>query len=364
MMRRHLAVLMLVAALALPACTPRSEQRGDEDRVAWTWFAPAGARVGVPAADERGVAVVSGQHELVMLDDDGIEQWRAPHLGLRRLAPVMFDDVVVASADDDVAAFDRRTGSHRWTVPVLAVRSVPTLANAPTKAGDHTVVATTTGGSTVAIDVASGLARWTSPPLPGQVLDSAAVGENAVAVTWEPRFVGDVSGVAVYDLDDGTERWRSELAFGPTGAPAIIRDEVVVVTADQRIEAFALDDGRARWSLRTPGAGAPAAAPVGRADDVLVVDRLGVISAVRAGRLLWRHDTGGAIDLAPPVSGVGRVIVALAGGEVVGVTARRATKVSVPTGIVGAALRPDNDLVVAFETASAAGVRRIRDGRR
>lgn len=343
-----------LASLAIAACASDGAVKDPARRDAgWTWSAPHGSRVGIPGSHGDGdVGFVVGQHELVVLDGKGRVRWRSRYVGLRRVAPAFFQDHVVAAADDAVVGFDRRTGAKRWSVPT------PARANAPVAAAGL-AVATSTDGSTRAVDVTSGAVRWTAAPVPGQVLGVAAARGGAVAHTWEPRYPGQVSGVIVYDLDDGDERWRVELTPGPTGAPAIVGDEVVAVTADQRIEAFALDDGRPRWAVRTPGAGAPAAAPVGRANDVLVVDRLGVISAVRSGRVLWRHDTGGAIDLAPVAADRHTAVVVLAGGDVVSVTADDVSTVRVPDGTVGAAVQRGVHVTAAFETNHGSGVTRL-----
>lgn len=351
------ALTMLVATACAPV-TPihppappaSSAPAPDAAGLTWTWHAPAGARVGVPAVDGDDLAFVAGQRELVVVDHQGRERWRAPHVGLRRVAPAFIGDVVVASADDAVVAFDRATGRPRWTVPV------PARANAPSPAGASTVVVSTTDGTTRRVDVDTAEVVWVSPAVPGQVLGVAAAGAGAAAVTWEPQFVDQGSGLIVYDLDDGEVRWRVELPPGPTGAPGIVGDEVVVVDASQTIRSFALDDGRPGWSLRTPGAGPAAAAPIGRADDVIVIDRLGVISCVRDGRLRWRHDTDGAIYLAPPASNGRTAVAVLAGGATFAVAGDKATELRVPDGVVGAAVRHDGGIAVAFEHDHGAGV--------
>ena len=283
----------LVAAIVLASCAHASA--APRPRATWTWAAPSPAYVGMPAS---GRVVTYGHSVLVRLDDGGHVRWHAPLVGLRDVAPLVTDTDVIAATDDGVAAFRADDGSPTWRAAVGDRASTPVLA------GGRPVV-TTWDGRVVAL----GDGGWTAS-LDGDSLGPPASANGVVVASWD-------SGVAAFDAVSGAPKWRHAFDGDGTSAPAAANGVAIVVAPDFKIHAFDLDTGRPRWSVDTPGAGAPEAPPVTRGDEVAAADRDGNLSVVnvRTGRRLWSARVDAAVDRAGPVFVGERVALPLDDGR-------------------------------------------------
>ncbi|GIE99629.1 hsp70 family protein [Paractinoplanes rishiriensis] len=102
--------------------------------------------------------------------------------------------------------------------------------------------------------------------------------------------------------------WRTATGVPATGAPAVAGDRVLVGGQDGTLRAYRRADGQLDWELAV-GAGLRVADRVA-AGVAYATTADGAVLAVDAerGEVLWRRDTGGAVD-ARPVAGDDRVFV-------------------------------------------------------
>ncbi len=104
----------------------------------------------------------------------------------------------------------------------------------------------TRDGYLVALDLLTGLPRWTFD-LSGYPVSSApAVYDRTV-------FVG--SGYAVYaiDAERGIERWRFEMSYAGESSPVVSEGIVYVASKERTLYALDAVTGEKRWSYRTEG---------------------------------------------------------------------------------------------------------------
>lgn len=187
---------------------------------------------------------------VVLLDAaSGRERWRTSfprpadvsHDSGSAGGPVLLEDeVLAASAEGIVYAFDRRTGSVRWTLPRWST-AAPTPADPRerdfrplARAGQRLLVGSLSG-DVIAYDLRDRAERWR--------YTSARNGSIAFRMASDDRtvFVPYVDGCLVaLDAEDGRERWRTSDAFtGFIWPPAIARDRVFAADAEGGFFAFA-----------------------------------------------------------------------------------------------------------------------------
>ncbi len=344
---RWWSVVVVASALALAmAGCGADEPGGDADRstsggepdsgatasptTAWEWMAPDPSYAGMPAADGDEVAATYGTLGLVLLDGtDGDVVWQTERLDLRDVAPRFAPGVVLAAADDGVAAFERDTGVIRWDA-TLGER-----ANTPVVARGRAVVSTWEG-SLVALDLADGRVAW-RVRLPGPALGPAATDGSVVVATWAS---GREAGAVAIEAADGRQRWAVPLEGDAVSAPAIAGGTggggdaaappvAVVVAGDIAAHGLDLADGTERWRTDTEGAGSPEVPPLALGDgEVLVAHRLGGLALLDAatGRSRWTASSDGVAVRGGPAAAApdgpfafplddGRVLVAAPGQE-------------------------------------------------
>lgn len=319
---------------------------------AWRWTAPRQAGVGMPTADERGIAFTYGHNSVVLLSPDGREHWQSRHVGVRDVAPALTDDAIVAATDDGVVAFDRATGARLWQT------AIGERANTPAVTGGRAVVSTW-DGSLVGIDVASGAVLWRTP-IGGGALGPAAASGDVAVTTWETERGTDAGATAV-DVSSGAVRWTVALMPRGVSAPAIATagaEPAVVVVVDGSLAARALDmgSGEERWQAGIEGAGSPEVPPLPLAEgDVLVAHRLGgVVLFNFEGVPLWSESSDGAAvrgGAAGPGDN-GRFALPLDDGRVLLAGPDGDGEVLDPPGLVSAVGRgPGGELLVATDQA-------------
>jgi outer membrane assembly lipoprotein YfgL len=126
-------------------------------------------------------------------------------------------------------------------------------------ARDGVFVVAATDGTVLALDAATGQARWR-----GQVGTSLSAGVGSD---------GRYAAVATRDneivvLDNGTERWRKRLNSRITTAPLVAGERVFVMGVDRVVAAYDAIDGRLLWRLHRPG-------------DALTLSQPGVLAAYK-----------------------------------------------------------------------------------
>jgi len=284
---RTLAVT-LAAATALAGCGvaedaasgDQAEGNGTERELLaelemeWMWSPPPPASVGMPAAEGEDVAVTWGRQRLVVLDRAGALRWESPRQDLRDVAPVFTSQLVLAPTEDGLAAFDRRSGRARWEAKLGDRTNTPAISGA-------TAVVTTWEGNLAGIDLRDGKVRWQTK-LGGNSLGPPAASGTTVVATFATQVK---AGAVAVDAASGRQRWAVALpagAAGGTSAPAIVAvpgagDVAVVVAADLAAHGLSLDNGAERWRSEVEGAGSPEVPPL----------------ALAGGKVLAAHQLGG-----------------------------------------------------------------------
>jgi outer membrane protein assembly factor BamB len=254
-------------------------------------------------------AEVDGERRLYALSaDTGEVEWAtaSPEGVLAGGTPALADAVVyttvkLGEADEAplrVAAFDARSGDHRWTA-----RAGEHVTGAVAVANGSVFVCDTTAERLYAFDAADGSVRWRSDR---EGFGAPVVGGDTVFV----RSVSDGS-LRAFATADGSSRWRRRL--GDVASVAVADGTLYVVAggagadADRRAaRLLALDvaTGERRWGTEASATTAPTVT-----DETVYVGgrperRTGRIAAYNrsSGEFLWQFDRSQAYegDALPP----------------------------------------------------------------
>ncbi len=267
---------------------------------------------------------VAGPEGLTALDPaDGTRDWRYRVRSDAALTdavgvywPVVHGDTVYALqsiSDDDVTfergvvAVDAASGDARWTTTLPG-----TLGPPPST--DGAIVAVTLGdGSLIALDASGGATAWTAAAaaLGAATYIRPTIGRGLVLVGLSD------GGTAALDAGTGTMVWHRP-GQGDTIASISIAGPDVLVNASTTLTALDAETGTVRWtaSVQASGPMFPLASIPGGTVDTIVVgstDAMDVASVLAldagTGTELWRvtTDAYGAI-LSPLVTG-GRIVV-------------------------------------------------------
>lgn len=360
-------LVVLLAALGLGAvlagCQDRPAGRAVPDgagppppslQPSWRWVAPPPSYVGMPAADDAGVAVTYGHSHLVLLDRAGSARWTADRLRLRDVAPRLTPEAVLAATEEGLVSFDRATGSARWEVRLGERANTPVLAGAR-------VVVSTWEGTLVGVDPADGEVAW-RVRLPGSALGPPAGSAGVVVATWAASG-GGAAGMVAVDPATGRQRWAADLPPGGLSAPGLVAPAgggtplAVAVAGDLAAHALATDSGQERWRSPVEGAGSPEVAPFDAGGgSVLVAHRLGGMALLDAadGRSEWTASSdGAAVRGGPAGPGPGGLFaLPLHDGRLLLAGPDRPDQVLDPPGRVsGVAAGPGGALLVALREA-------------
>lgn len=126
-----------------------------------------------------------------------------------------------------------------WSYRVGSVDGTSTLSVA-----NGVVVAASTDGEVVALDLASGKERWRGQA--GGALSAAAGsdGRYAAVVTQGNELVA---------FDQGKVRWRERLPGRVITSPLVAGERVFVQAVDRSVRAYDVQDGRWLWQYQRPG---------------------------------------------------------------------------------------------------------------
>ena len=326
--------------------------------VAWQWPAPPPAYVGMPAADDHGVAATFGHHGLVLLTPTGVVRWQVDHDRLRDVAPALGSDVVVAATEGGVVAFDRATGAERWAAPLGEERPTQPVLT------PELAVVLTWEGHAVAFGRADGKERWRRELRGGAMAPPVTDGTRVIAV-WQG---GAAAGIDALDLRSGATAWSQTLEPGGVGGPAIARSRgssvVVVAAGDLRVHAFDTSDGGSRWVTDTAGgAGSPEVPPAAVGDDIVVADRLTGLTRLAAadGARRWTvPGPGAAVRGGPAVLAGGVVALPVDEGGLLVTAGRRPPGLYASEGRVSGLARVGALLVVATREAERNSITALR----
>jgi outer membrane protein assembly factor BamB len=252
------ALLVVLAALATaafafqghsaprPAATARKLGDTIHPRVHERWRVPlVGSFVGLPATDQAGVVVTSGEAQVVGISRVGKVDWTTAVDGALANAPRLDGDRVFVAGKRVVAALDRDTGQVVWSVPT-AQGDTDNRANRPVVAGDSVVV-TAADGLVLGLDRATGAERWRN------VLPTATTAEPAVGATSDGAPVVAIVGIAQWwgiAPDTGATLWSGDIGLYGTSSPVVYPDGldlVAAVASDEHVFAVDARTGAPRW---------------------------------------------------------------------------------------------------------------------
>ncbi|MFM2447531.1 MAG: outer membrane protein assembly factor BamB [Pseudomonadota bacterium] len=276
----------------------------------WRFSVDAPLATGV-GSDGFTVAVATTRGELVAIDAEGKQRWRAPLGSEAQTTPLVGRGlVVVRTADNRVVAFDAASGKRRWSAqrqaPALSVRLPMGLAY-----GGDLVLSGMPNGRLLALAPANGAPRWEatiSDPRGATEVERLA---DVVGTPWVDG--GDVCAgsyqgkVACLDVTSGALRWSRDFDAG--AAPSADARNVYAVNGKSHVAALSRTTGSQQWiSDKLEWRDVSAPLPLGRA--LVVGDFKGYVHflSVEDGSFLARTELSGAIVVAPK---------ALAGGALV-----------------------------------------------
>lgn len=152
---------------------------------------------------------------------------------------------IVANAGPDAAelvGFDAETGERAW-------RAAPEhdVLNGPTLAGDAVLVrlGEHDRNGLLALDRADGTERWTRR-FDGRIAARVVTDGDVAVVALDPAD-GSRGRLVGIDVDDGSERWRTDAGFAPVGSPIGLGGHAVGHDGEGSLFAVALDDGAVAW---------------------------------------------------------------------------------------------------------------------
>jgi len=278
------------------------------------WTVPSTA-AGSPV--EGPTAVATGTDRVAGLDPaTGRERWSYRRGNARLCGSTLREGLVLALFAKsygcrDLIGLDAVTGARRWT------RTVELTTDAVLSSGPGVAVITG-AGTMVAVELGSGLNRWTYTAA-GCTLDPAVAGRAAVATV---AHCGSEDRLVIHDVSADRLPWVSAQPAGSRPQVAAAEEEVAVLSsageapaltgyllrkAGDKQEATRAGSVRDR-RLAYPAAGSLASVTSGQV-VVLWTGRQMVAVDQGARRVLWAAAASG-----PPAVVDGRVLVADAGG--------------------------------------------------
>ena len=201
-------------------------------------------------ADANTVAVVTPRGEVIALDVNGEEKWRAQASSEVSVVPWVGNGVVVVRAGDyRVQAFNAANGERIWNVqrpgPALALRA-PARMNTV----QDLVLVGMPGGRLLAIVPGSGAVVWEGiVAVPRGASDLERVND----VVGEPLVIGDLLCAVAYQgratcfnaAEGGRTVWANNISS--IVGPAADEARLYVPDSRDRVHAFGLQEGDAIW---------------------------------------------------------------------------------------------------------------------
>ncbi|WP_067226370.1 protein kinase [Streptomyces sp. NBRC 109706] len=244
----------------------------------------------LPAGDLVLAAAAGGGGLTAFGVADGATVWSAEsaraEAGMAAGGTDLAELVLVATANDEVRALRSADGGSHWTRS-LAVDAI--LA-----ADRDTGLVLTADGTVTALDLGTGEERWRVATGPAGGRPGATIHDGTV-------LLGTRERLAAFALADGAARWSRDGRFPDTAGPPAVLDGRVVVGGESLL-ALDVAAGGEEWSL--PGQGGEWRQPVAGPEGVCAVHGTDlVLVAVADGRQLWsaRVDVEDELPPEPPV---------------------------------------------------------------
>ncbi|MDR9454183.1 MAG: outer membrane protein assembly factor BamB [Spiribacter sp.] len=268
---------------------------------------------GGPGAGEEGIALGTADGEILLLSEsDGSVRWRS-RVSSEVLAPpaVGQDTVVARTGDGRVFALEASDGSQRW----LYSRSVPSLSlrghSAPVLVRNG-VVSGFDNGRLSALALTDGDPAWEATVA---VPEGRTDLERMIDIDADPlvargdlfagAYQGRLTGIS---LGSGDIAWARELSL--LGGLAVDSSNLYATDAEGRVWALDRRNGASVWRADDLS-GTMLTAPALHAETIAVAGSDGYVTWLGPddGRLLARHQVGGAKIAAAPLEHAGRLYV-------------------------------------------------------
>jgi outer membrane protein assembly factor BamB len=254
-------------------------------------------------SDGQVVVVATPNGEIIALDADGVEKWRAKATSEVNITPWVGSGVVVVrSGDYRVQAFNAVNGDRIWSVqrpgPALALRAPSRMMMT-----QNLIITGMPGGLLLAIEPATGAVVWEGIVAVARGASDlervndvvgipVAEGDRLCAVAYQGR-------VSCFDVKQGGMTAWTHNFSSVVGMAADAR-HVYVPDARDNISAFTLVDGKAAWrqdALRNRKVTEPSVL----GGSVVFGDFEGFVHILSAdkGELMARVAVGGGAMLAP-----------------------------------------------------------------
>ena len=262
------------------------------------WKTPTGGGIGSAATVANGIVYINSNsgnspngYMYALNVNTGVMLWKA-YIGSYDFgcAPTVANGVVyMGSFDDNLYAFNSRTGAPLWKAPTRGrIGSSPTLVNGVIYVGSD-------DGKLYAFNASNGTYIW-SVPTGSDIRSSPAVANGLV-------YVGsDDHKLYAINADNGAIRWISPTGGQVSSSPAVVNGVVYVGSADHTFYAFNANTGAVLWTKSTGGniMSSPAVANgvvyIGSEDG-----KLYAFDAAK-GTQLWTASTGGGIGSSPTIA--------------------------------------------------------------
>ena len=202
------------------------------------------------AVDGGTVYVTSGLGLVTALDAaTGAQRWVRPVRTPLHSAPVVSANRVFAITDDnEILAFDARTGEVLWTYQGIVETARMLTAPVPAVVGD-TVIAPFSSGEIIALRAQNGGVLWQDAlTSTARLTPLASLNDIAFGPVVADGFViaSAQSGVmTAFDLRTGQRIWSQPA--GTLGMPWVAGDTVFAATTDGKIAALSKLDGTVQW---------------------------------------------------------------------------------------------------------------------
>jgi outer membrane protein assembly factor BamB len=267
-------VLVFACAMAvvfvLPA--PARAVPAALSRPIWSSDLPGGPLALTVDGDRAVVTIDSGQ--VRALDARGRTRWESELEGVTEGTPAVGHGIVLVGGTGRVVALSRDRGVTLWEQPMDAEVTSLAVGGSFAVAGDHS-------GTLRAFDRSSGAVRWTVH-YDGEQFSASRidVASSVVVAVWHER---PSPATRAFELTTGALRWE-HLADLFTAAPVIGGGRAYVALGDGRFSAavggYGLASGKPDWVVMMPASFEPSIVPAIDRHDLVVVDRVGQVSAI------------------------------------------------------------------------------------
>ena len=242
-----------------------------------------------PVVDARAVVVVAERDVQAFARGDGSLLWRQDRRPARVGVPLIAGDLVVVGEGQGrrggLVAFRVSDGAPAWRCPLPAAPLSDLVADGEAVYAGTFGGAETDAGHVVACDLATGELRWAVATAGDIEAAPAVAGGRVVAVADDPTT--GRSTVHAFDAASSSSLWTRVFEdAGPTAAPAIRGETVIVTTSHRGVVALDASTGEELWTAEGRDVVEPLQVPA--VDELVIADRTHLRRLDPAtGRELW-----------------------------------------------------------------------------